>query len=669
MQSLIEQKEASNEELQAANEEIQSSNEELQSVNEELQTSKEEIQSSNEELATVNDELRQRNADLDRNMNDLANFVGGTNLAVIMVDNDLRIRRFTPQAERQLKLIASDVGRSIEDIKLPFDVPRFGNVLSEVIDTVTTREFEVQDKEERWHYLRVRPYKTIDKKIDGALLVLVDIDSLKKSEHDLRTSEERYRLLVEGAEGIAMIALDEGGRVTNWNVGAQRVFGYHEAEIVGRSASRFFIPQDQAAGRLEKEIHEAAGGHPAEDDNWLVRKDGSQFWASGAMTAIRDERGRLRGFTKIVRDASERRRQEVALRASEERFRALFERAAVGIEQVAQDGRILVANQHLCELLGYTAEELQALNIRDIVHPDDQAEVLDLSRQLFAGEIENQTLIKRLLRKDGNVVWALTSSTIVPGEAEGPRCRISVIQDISARKAAEEALTEAGQRKDQFLATLAHELRNPLAPLRTMLEVFRREVDAETLNRGREVMARQISKIVHLVDLHRGRVEVRSDGLGQGSEFIVTLPLSKSQNAPIPTATKRGEQKQSKVSCRRVLVVDDNGDAATGLARLLTMAGHEVRVAHAGPAGLEIARQFRPEVVLLDIGLPGMDGYAVAAEMRKRPETAQAVLAAVSGYGHAEAQRRSKAAGFDARLLKPVEYNAINDVIARVAQT
>src|SRR5579872_6644168 len=173
-----------------------------------------------------------------------------------------------------------------------------------------------------------------------------------------------------------------------------------------------------------------------------------------------------------------------------------------------------------------------------------------------------------------------------------------------------------------------------------------------------------LSLVKQLVELHGGRVEARSAGLGQGSEFTVLLPLSQSSVSRSPTTTtsrqnerqnERQSERQDVCPCR-VLIFDDNADAAASLASLLTLAGHEVRVAHAGPPGLELARQFRPAVVLLDIGLPGMDGYAVAAEMRKRPETARSILAAVSGYGQDADRRRSRAAGFDAHLLKPVNF-------------
>ncbi len=181
LQSLIDEQEAANEELQSANEEVQSANEELQSTNEELETSKEEIQSSNEELATVNDELNDRNAELNRVNNDLVNLVASIQSAVVMLGPDLRIRRFTPSAERLLNLIPSDVGRHLIDIKFNLDgLPDLASLLTAVLDTAGASECEVRDKQGRWYSLRLRPYRTVDNQIDGVVVMLVDVNAIKR---------------------------------------------------------------------------------------------------------------------------------------------------------------------------------------------------------------------------------------------------------------------------------------------------------------------------------------------------------------------------------------------------------------------------------------------------------------------------------------------------------
>jgi two-component system, chemotaxis family, CheB/CheR fusion protein len=185
LQSVIEQQEAANEELQSANEEVQSANEELQSINEELETSREEIQSSNEELTTVNEELQNRNEELNRVNNDLNNLFGSLQMAIVMVWQDLRIRRFTPMAEKLFNLIATDIGRPIGDIKLNLTVPDLPKLLAETIDEVTARDLEVQDQAGRWYQLRIRPYRTLDNRIDGAVILLFDIESLKLSQETL----------------------------------------------------------------------------------------------------------------------------------------------------------------------------------------------------------------------------------------------------------------------------------------------------------------------------------------------------------------------------------------------------------------------------------------------------------------------------------------------------
>jgi two-component system CheB/CheR fusion protein len=180
LQSIIEDQEAMNEELRSANEEIQSSNEELQSANEELETAKEELQSSNEELTTLNEELADRNQELAEVNNDLMNLLAAIDVAVIMLDSQLRIRRFNHGAQKVLGLAGNDVGRPLRDLKAALVMEGLEPLIAGVIDDLEVRELEVQDRHGGTYLMRVRPYKTSDNRIEGAVMVLLDINHLKK---------------------------------------------------------------------------------------------------------------------------------------------------------------------------------------------------------------------------------------------------------------------------------------------------------------------------------------------------------------------------------------------------------------------------------------------------------------------------------------------------------
>jgi two-component system CheB/CheR fusion protein len=169
-----------NEELRSANEEIQSSNEELQSTNEELETAKEELQSSNEELTTLNEELENRNQELAEVNNDLVNLLTSVEMPIVMLDGHLRIRRFNPSAQRTFNLITADIGRAIGDLKMTLLLDDLDQMILQVIDTLEVRQLEVRDRAGRTFSLRIRPYKTTDNTIDGAVLVLVDLDEVMK---------------------------------------------------------------------------------------------------------------------------------------------------------------------------------------------------------------------------------------------------------------------------------------------------------------------------------------------------------------------------------------------------------------------------------------------------------------------------------------------------------
>jgi len=234
LQSIIQEVEAANEELQSANEEILSSNEELQSTNEELDTAKEELQSTNEELNTVNEELHGRNEELSSVNSDLVNLLGSVQIAIVIVAGDLRIRRFTPMAERVLNLIGTDVGRPISHLKPNIDCPDLEKMIGAAMDTVLPQERDVQDRQGNWYSLRIRPYKNVENRIDGAVLALFDIQTIKQQDAELRKARAYADLLFESVP-LPLVALDESLRVTQANAAFCGSFRYQHAAIEGRS--------------------------------------------------------------------------------------------------------------------------------------------------------------------------------------------------------------------------------------------------------------------------------------------------------------------------------------------------------------------------------------------------------------------------------------------------
>ena len=196
-QSIIEQQEASNEELRSANEEVLSSNEELQSINEELETSKEELQSTNEELSTVNDELQNRNDEITQSNNDLVNVLSGVDIPILLIGNKLQIRRFNASAGKALNLIDTDIGRPISDIRPNIIVPDFDKMILEVVDTLLIKEREIQDTQGRWFSMTIRPYKTVDSRIDGALVTMEDINDLKLGMLRVKEARDYAEAIVE----------------------------------------------------------------------------------------------------------------------------------------------------------------------------------------------------------------------------------------------------------------------------------------------------------------------------------------------------------------------------------------------------------------------------------------------------------------------------------------
>jgi two-component system CheB/CheR fusion protein len=223
LRSIIEEQGATNEELQSANEEILSSNEELQRINEELETAKEELQSTNEELTTVNEELRNRNLELSQTNDDLNNLLASVNMAIVMLSSDLRIRRFTPMAGRVLNLIPADIGRPITDLRPAIHVTDLGDRIHDVLETVTGKDFDVADNQGHWYSMAIRPYRTADNRIGGAVLTLVDIESIRRGFDPGRAYGEFVNTMLElSQDPMAIVDLD--GYLRHTNRGFREVF-------------------------------------------------------------------------------------------------------------------------------------------------------------------------------------------------------------------------------------------------------------------------------------------------------------------------------------------------------------------------------------------------------------------------------------------------------------
>ena len=305
MRNLAEALEAANEELQSSNEEYLSVNEELQSTNEELETSKEELQSLNEELQTINAELNHRNDNLTRSNSDLANLFDSTSVAILFLDNDLRIRRFTPRLLEIFSLREGDEGRPISDIVSHLTRNGLQHDVQQVLRTLVPLEREVTLDEGGASYLmQVRPYRDLNNVINGAVVTFVDISERKRHEQ----TRALLAAIVEGSQD-AIVSHNLAGVITSWNAGAEQLYGYSPAEALGRSADMLLaeaLPTEWPGvlARLER------GEQLAEFDSARTTKDGRQVEVAVTISPIRDRDGPIAGASLVARDISEHKAAE-----------------------------------------------------------------------------------------------------------------------------------------------------------------------------------------------------------------------------------------------------------------------------------------------------------------------------------------------------------------------
>ncbi|MBV8487033.1 MAG: PAS domain S-box protein [Planctomycetaceae bacterium] len=482
--------------------------------------------------------------------------------------------------------------------------------------------------------------------------------------------EEQYRLLMENVKDFAIFLIDSTGKVATWNTGAERILGYKEEEIIGQPYSIIFTPQDIVKGQPEYELEVARDKGRSEDERWHVRKDGTQLWASGVVTPLWDEEGKLRGYAKVMRDITDRKRAETELAEANRR----------------KDEFLAMLGHELRSPLAPVTNALHILRLERAVTPSGRwaIDMIDHQMKHQARLVDDLLDVSRITR--GKIQLRkerVQLHTVINHAVETTRPLIeSRHHELTVSLPAESVWLEADPvRMEQVISNLLNnaakytepcghiwltaERLGPEAMIRVkdtgigilpemLPRVFDLFVQADrSLDRAQGGMGIGLTLVKALVEMHEGKVEAHSPGVGEGSEFVIRLPVVpevtpiKPEECPPPLAQARP---------LRVLVVDDNKDTVESLAMLLRLNGHEVLTADSGPAALRAALSEFPDVVLLDLGLPGINGYEVARRICEK--TTAPLLIAMTGYGQTEDRDHSKQAGFEYHLVKPI--NPVN---------
>ena len=646
--------------------------------------------------------------------------------------------------------------------------------------------------------------------VSGCVLIFRDVTAqrlVERSKADQLITARTLASIVETSDD-AIISKSLDGIIQSWNASAERLFGFTAEQAISRHIS-LVIPPERIAEEDEIIAKLKAGERVDHFETERVRSNGERIQVSLTISPIKDDSGKVIGASKIVRDVTQQRHTE----ADRERFVTLIENSTdfVGISDL--NGAPLFVNRAGLEMVGLESiEQVRRLSVADFFFPEDQDLMMKEFFPLVMSEGHGEVEIRFRHFKTGEARWMSYKVLTLKDAADRPTAYGTVSQDITDRRRMEDDLrrlaanlSEIDRRKNEFIATLAHELRNPLAPMSNMIEVLKRsDGDREMLVRARETIERQLGQMVRLVDdlldvnrithdrlelrksevelasviqqaievarplidsaghelrvtlpeqpvyldadparlaqvfgnllnnssrytkpggtisiaatqadgevvvtvkdngagipkdklatifdmftqvdrtpersqgglgigltlvkrlveMHGGSVEASSRGEDQGSEFVVRLPtLSKPQDQATTPVAADAEL----IATRRVLIVDDNRDSADSLAMLLEIAGNQTFMAHDGVEAMEAVEKYRPDVILLDIGLPKLSGHDVCRRVREKSWGKEIVVIALTGWGQDEDRRKSEEAGFNGHLVKPVNYDELLELLS-----
>ena len=641
----------------------------------------------------------------------------------------------------------------------------------------------------------------------------LELEIAERRRAELSELDQAERLRVTLASiGDAVITTDAQGRVTYLNTVAESLTGWKAAEACGQALEKVFrIVSEQTRAAVESPVtrvlrdgYLAGLGH----HTLLLSRDGTGRPIDDSAAPIRDRGGTVVGVVMIFRDVSERRRAERALQTAVFELKIVTESMSALISRCSRELKYLWVSKPYADWIGRLPDEIVGRSIEEVLGDEAYEQLLPYFERVLSGEEVRYEEAANIGGRGRRWISAVYSPTFdAAGETDG---WVAVVVDIDEKKRAEKLLLEADRRKDEFLATLAHELRNPLAPIWNAVQYLQMKGPLdEDLVAARETIDRQVRQMTHLIDdlldvsrishntlslrmeqvelgravrsgleaaqplieaaghqltvnvpagpvylnadatrlaqivtnllnnavkytdhggriavnverqgsevvvtvkdngigippdvlpkvfdmfsqadqsiersrgglgigltlvkrlveLHSGSIEARSAGAGSGSEFIVRLPVVN----PMPVERRPGAGKGAVGSTRlpgtRILVVDDNKDAADTLAKILKMIGGELQTAYDGRSAFDAACAFRPEIVFLDIGLPEMNGHDVCRLIREQPWGRDMTMIALTGWGQNEDRQKSKGAGFDHHVVKPADFHAIMKVLHAV---
>ncbi|TWU34278.1 PAS domain-containing protein [Novipirellula artificiosorum] len=671
---------AREEELCGAHARVKASIEQLQSTNQELVASNQELQHANEKLHRVKGELLTANAEFQRKIaelteltDDMDNLLNSTHVDTIFLDRQLKVRKFTPDITRIFSGIRQNVGRGIENCTCNLDNDQLVQEIRQVLRSEAPYEREVRDRKGYIFLMRILPYVSRGS-VDGVVLTLIDITSLRQAESQLAELSDIVR-----QSDDAVFRVDSAGMIRSWNAGAEQLYG-RTKQIIGQHLS-LLVHMDQRKEVLGV-LNSLTNSQTVQRiQTQHLREDGVTVDVAVSISPIRNDRGDMVAASVIARDISDRVRAEDEIRdAVRQRDRFL---AMLSHELRNPLGAIVNAARLIAATTEGEVNQKRATEV--VIQQSDQMsrlldDLLDVSR-VTLGKIELKRKTFDLVETVQEAVRALEDSfkqyelelsfDCYEGSLfiDGDPVRLQQVVVNLLRNASK--YTPAGGKVSLTIRRDANEVEirvkdtgvgiaNEMIP-----EIFEMFVQTNnTLERSQGGIGVGLTLVKAIVEMHDGSVEVFSHGQGRGSEFRVRLPLTLTPD-PAEVASPSITAASRTGNINSIVVVEDIQDAREMLEGILQLQGFSVKSAEDGPSGLRLIESEMPDLALVDIGLPGIDGYEIARQLRKKQSTMSIYLVALTGYGQASDHQAVLDAGFDDHLVKPLRIDDLDRILLR----